>query len=363
MSNTAIVLTDGGLHTSSAKTAHGLIRGTERFKIVGIIDAVNAGKDAGEVLDGKHRNIPIFDSVENAHKALGAVAYCIIGVALAGGKLPQRLVESLKTAITLKMNLINGLHEFLNDMPELVELARKHEVTLTDVRRPKKASEMQYWSGRITKVTTPRVAVLGTDCALGKRTTARFLVEACRKAGLKAEMIYTGQTGWMQGSKYGFIFDSTLNDFITGELETAIVECFEHEHPDVMFLEGQSSLRNPVGPAGSEFLVSGQAKYVVLQHSAVRKCFKGTDEFGLEIPSVKSEIELIRFYGAETLAVTLNTATMPLDEARAAQAALQADIGIPVVLPIEDGVDVVVQQIQHIVASSPDQQRSHNHNP
>jgi uncharacterized NAD-dependent epimerase/dehydratase family protein len=117
-----------------------------------------------------------------------------------------------------------------------------------------------------------------------------------------------------------------------------------------MFLEGQSSLRNPVGPAGSEFLVSGQAKYVVLQHSAARKCFKGTDEFGLEIPSVKSEIELIRFYGAETLAVTLNTAKMTLEEARAAQAALQADIGIPVVLPIEDGVDAVVQQIQRAIA-------------
>ena len=49
----AIVITGGYLDSSNAKTAHGLIRGTDRFKIVGFIDHKSAGKDAGEVLDGK----------------------------------------------------------------------------------------------------------------------------------------------------------------------------------------------------------------------------------------------------------------------------------------------------------------------
>jgi uncharacterized NAD-dependent epimerase/dehydratase family protein len=347
-SSTAIVLTNGHLDTGSAKTAHGLIRGSERFQLKGVIDAKLAGRDAGEVLDGKHRNIPVFASVQDAHNALGKVDSCIVGLALAGGKLPPDLMQSLKEAIALGINVVNGLHDFLNDMPEFADLAKQHNVTLTDVRRPKKASEMEYWSGRIHSVTTPRVAVLGTDCALGKRTTARFLVEACRKAGLTAEMIYTGQTGWMQGSKYGFVFDSTLNDFITGELETAIVNCFNDLKPDVMFLEGQSSLRNPVGPAGSEFLVSGEARYVVLQHAPARKCFKGTS---IDIPSVKSEIELIRVYGAETLAVTFNTAGLTLEESRIMQSAYREELGIPVILPIEDGVDEVVSLIKNIITS------------
>ena len=48
----AIVLTDGLLMTSDAKTAHGLIRGTERFNIIGLVDGeANAGKDAGVLLD------------------------------------------------------------------------------------------------------------------------------------------------------------------------------------------------------------------------------------------------------------------------------------------------------------------------
>ena len=59
----ALILTNGRLDTDDAKTAHGLIRGTSRFKIVGVIDPVNSGKDAGEVLDGRHRNIPVYASI------------------------------------------------------------------------------------------------------------------------------------------------------------------------------------------------------------------------------------------------------------------------------------------------------------
>src|SRR5436190_3065468 len=77
----AIVLTDGVLHETDAKTAHGLIRGTERYEIAAVIDSVHAGKDAGEVLDGRHRNIPIYATVEDAVKVIKDIQYCIIGVA------------------------------------------------------------------------------------------------------------------------------------------------------------------------------------------------------------------------------------------------------------------------------------------
>ncbi len=109
--------------------------------------------------------------------------------------------------------------------------------------------------------------MLGTDCALGKRTTTRMLVEACRRAGLRAEWIYTGQTGWLQGAPFGFILDATANDFVSGELEHAIVSCARERSPDVIFLEGQSALRNPSGPCGSELLLSAGARGVVLQHA------------------------------------------------------------------------------------------------
>lgn len=101
----------------------------------------------------------------------------------------------------------------------MVALAKEYEVSLTDVRKPKSRENLSFWSGEIYKVTSPIIAVLGMDCAMGKRTTARLLTQMCRANGLKAEMIFTGQTGWLQGGKYGFIFDSTLNDFVSGELK------------------------------------------------------------------------------------------------------------------------------------------------
>jgi uncharacterized NAD-dependent epimerase/dehydratase family protein len=347
----AILLTSGLLDSPNGKTAHGLIRSSERFEIVGVLDPPHVGKDAGEILDGKHRNIPVFKTLLDALTQTENVPpqYLIIGVAVAGGKIPVDMLAILKEAITHKLHIVNGLHEFLNDKPEFVALAQKHDVTITDVRRAKKATEMQYWSGKIGKVKTPRIAVLGMDCAVGKRTTSRFLVEACRQQGINAEVISTGQTGWMQDGRYGFILDSTLNDFVTGELEMQIVKCFEETKPDIIFLNGQSALRNPIGPCGAELLLSGQAKYVVLQAIPGRKHYEGTKEMPVEIPTVASEIELIKMYGSEVIAVTLNTSDLTPEAAREHQKILRGQLSIPVVLPLEDGVGEIVALVKDII--------------
>lgn len=352
--NNALILTNGMLDTENGKTAHGLIRASDRFNIGGVIDYQCAGRDAGEVLDGKHRNIPVFGSVEQAMEQMTCPPqYMIVGVAVAGGKIPEDMLGILKKAITYKMHIINGLHDFLNDKLDFVSLAKEYGVTITDVRKAKKAYEMQYWSGRIKDVKAPRIAVLGMDCAVGKRTTSRFLVEECRAQGVKAEMISTGQTGWMQDGKYAFILDSTLNDFVTGELETQIVRCDIEAQPDVMFLNGQSALRNPIGPTGAELLLSGQAKWVVLQAMPARKYYEGTeDNIMAEIPSVASEIALIKMYSSEVIAVTLNTHGFTTAEAREKQAILREELGIPVVLPLEDGVGEIVETIKKKVLNN-----------
>ncbi len=350
--DTALILTHGLLNTENGKTAHGLIRSSERFHIVGVIDYATTGRDAGEVLDGQHRNIPIFADIENALKNLKNTPprYIIIGVAVAGGKIPPDMLDVLKDGIRHKLSIINGLHEKLNEKPDFVALAQANNVTLTDVRRTKTPSEMAYWSGEIRHVKTPRIAVLGMDCAVGKRTTARFLVEAMREQNYKAEIISTGQTGWMQDGRYAFIFDSTINDFLTGELEAQIIKCYEEQKPDIIFLNGQSALRNPIGPTGSEFILSGGAKWVILQAMPGRKYYEGTeDNIKAIIPSVKSEIQLIKMFGATTIAVTLNTHGLTLEKARAIQQKLSAQLKIPVVLPLEDGVGEVIKAIEEKV--------------
>jgi len=342
LNNNALVLTNGLLTSSDAKTAHGLIRGTERFNIIGIVDcAATTGKDAGELLDGKHRNIPVFENFENAITQLNPIHYLVIGVATVGGKLPGNMLDIVIKAIDAGISIVNGLHEYLNEKPDIVALAKSKGVELIDVRKPKQREDLHFWTGEIFKVTAPIIAVIGMDCAMGKRTTARMLTQACAANGLKGQMIYTGQTGWLQGGKYGFVFDSTLNDFVSGELENAIVRCWKETGADFIFLEGQSSLRNPSGPCGIELLISGNAKHVVLLFAPKRKYFDNDEHWGA-IPSVASEIEIIEKLGSKVIAVAVNTEDCTTEEAFSYQKEYEQKLNIPVLLPIQEGVDKLI---------------------
>jgi uncharacterized NAD-dependent epimerase/dehydratase family protein len=339
MTETAIVLADGMFRTSNAKTAHGLVRGPSRWRVVGVIDASCAGEDAGELLDGRRRGIPVHASIGRTIEALGVRPdWCVVGVATHGGILPEGLRAHLLEAARAGMSLASGLHRLLADDPEIARIVASRGARIVDVRRPRPVSELRFWTGEVLALPVPRVAVLGTDCALGKRTTCQMLVAACRERGLSAEMVYTGQTGWMQGARHGFVLDATPNDFVAGELERAILACAREEKPDILFLEGQSGLRNPSGPCGSELILSGGARTVVLQHAPARRFYDGAEKLGCAIPPVAEEIELVRVLGARVAAVTLNAEGLSGPEAEASRADLEAQLALPVVLPLRDGV-------------------------
>ena len=345
MKKTAIVITGGDLHTNFAKTTHGLIRGSDRFKLLAVVDHNHSGSDAGEILDGKKRNIPVIGSIDEATKQLNNIDCLIVGVATKGGVLSEILLKTIRKAITYKINIINGLHHLLCEQQDIVKLAEEYGVELIDIRKPKSIKELHFWTGEIFNIDVPIVAVLGMDCAMGKRTTTRLMLEACKEENIKAEMIYTGQTGWMQGSKYGFIFDSTLNDFVSGELEHAIVSCWQKEKPDMILLEGQSSLRNPSGPCGLEMLISGNAKKVILVCTPGRKYFDQEPEWG-EIPSIESEIEIIKKFNSEVIGLALNTEGLTSEEAKTIQSELEASLNIPVVIPIQEGVQKFITALK-----------------
>ena len=343
----AIIITNGLLATDNAKTAHGLIRESERFEIVGVVDNMNAGKDAGEVLDGKHRNIPVFETIYEAMKT--GPSYCIVGVATAGGVFPGDLIEEVRIAITNKLSIVNGLHDHLIERSDIRKMADEFRVNLIDIRIPKKRKDLHFWTGKIFSLKTPVVAVIGTDCALGKRTTTRFIMNDCRAAGMNAQMIYTGQTGWLQGGQYGFIFDSTLNDFVSGELEHAILTCQEETKPDIIFIEGQSALRNPSGPCGSELLISGNARSVILVHAPKRIYYEHEPAWGT-IPTVESEIALIKLLGSTVIAVALNTEHCSTEEAFQFQSDFEKELNLPVLLPLQEGCGKILPHLQKLVA-------------
>jgi uncharacterized NAD-dependent epimerase/dehydratase family protein len=344
---TALVYCNKAFNTPEGKTAHGLVRFTERFDVVGIIDENYAEKDAGEVLDGTSNGIPIFSSFDEAVKKISAKNF-VIGLAPDGGRLPKDAKESIQKAIQMGMKITSGLHDFLSKDEALVKLAKEHGVTIKDVRKTPDQDELHFFTGKIEEVDCLKIAVLGTDSAIGKRTSAWIIVHGFRNAGLKAELIGTGQTAWMQGAKYSMIMDSCINDFVSGEIEHATHEAWKNENPDLIVIEGQGSLMNPAYPGGFEILAAGRPDYVVLQHAPKRLEYDGFPGYHLHpLPEQINAIEVIS--GKKVIAITVNHEGMESDEIDDACQQITQETGLPAFDILAHGPDELVNLLKKLV--------------
>ncbi|MDO6818058.1 DUF1611 domain-containing protein [Zobellia sp. 1_MG-2023] len=313
----ALIYCEGAFNTPNGKTAHGLVRFTERYEVVGVLDTNYASRDAGEVLDGKPSGIPVFATIEDAVETLGASGNTpeslVIGLAPDGGRLPKEAKTTISKALEMGWNVDSGLHDFLTNDASLMEIATKNNCRVRDVRKTPDRDKLHFFTGEIEKVDCLKLAVLGTDSALGKRTTAWLLVHGFRDAGQKAQMIGTGQTAWMQGAKYSMVMDSCINDFVSGEIEHAVVSAYKNEKPDVIVIEGQGSLMNPAYPGGFEILAAGRPDYVILQHAPKRLEYDGFP--GYKMHSLTEQINAIEVIsGKKVIAITVNHEEMEEDE-------------------------------------------------
>ena len=341
----ALVYTGGYFTLVNGKSTHGLLRHSDRFEITGVIDEPHAGMDAGVLLDGVHRNVPVYgtfpDAMEDQEEK---PEYLILGIATPGGKMPGEIKEVMYLALKEGMKVVNCLHELFSGDEEAVRLAGRNGGEIIDLRKSKPFDELHFFSGDILSVKAPRIAFLGTDCALGKRTTAVLLIEELASRGVHAELVYTGQTGWLQGFGYGLILDATPNDFVSGELEHEVARCDRETHPDLILIEGQSSLRNPSGPCGSEILLSCMAKGTVLQHAPRRMFYEPLGGFPWPIPPLKDEIKLVEMYGSEVIAVSLYEGGMDRErELSEWKRYYRGELGRPVVAPVSDGADELAE--------------------
>ncbi len=336
----AIVYCQGAFNTTYGKTAHGLVRRSERYRVLAVIDAAWAGRDAGEVLDGRAAGIPVVSDLDAALRLRGAdgrgPTHFVVGLAPDGGRLPSEARVVVAAALAAGLNVDSGLHDFLGDDPELVQLAARHGARIRDVRRTPPRPELHFFDGRISQVQALKVAVLGTDSAVGKRTTAWLLVDAFRAAGRRAELVGTGQTAWLQGAKHSLILDSLINDFVSGEIEHAVWSCWEDGRPDVIVLEGQGSLLNPAYPGGFELLAAGRPDVVVMQHAPARREYDGFPGHALhDLATQIKAIELIS--GREVAAITINHEELDAAGVEAARAAIRAETGLPAFDVLREG--------------------------
>jgi uncharacterized NAD-dependent epimerase/dehydratase family protein len=331
----AVVYCEGQFGEQDGKTANGLVRHSEKYDVVSVLDSRLAGADAGVVLDATPNGIPVLATLAEAVAHAGHVpTYLICGLAPADGLLSDDQRVVLLDGIAQGMHIVNGLHEFLNDDPEFVAAALLHAVTITDVRRPKDKKDLKLFYGRIFDVTCPRIAVLGTDGAIGKRTTATLLVGALQECGVNAVLVGTGQTTIMQGGKYGVALDALVPQFCTGEVEDQVVAAFEGENPDVIIVEGQGALSHPAYLTSAHILRGSRPAGVIVQHAPERRVLG--DFPMMAMPSVAREVTLIEsFADTRVIGITVNHEGMA-DDAAIGRAidTIELELGLPATDPL-----------------------------
>jgi len=266
-------------------------------------------------------------------------------VATHGGVLPASLRPAIGEALSRGIHVDSGLHEILGDDPEFTALARSSGARIRDVRRTPRREDMHAFTGRILEVTSVRIAVLGTDSGVGKRTTAVRLVQGLNARNIRAVLIGTGQTSWLQGARYGLVMDSLVNDFVSGEIEHQVIRAFREENPDVIVIEGQGCLTHPAYPGGFEILAGARPDGVVLQHAPARSHYDGFPDFPLA--GVDKEAAVIHLLSDKpVVAITLNHEGLTPDEARAQASSHRARHGIPCCDPLRDGVEPIIEELR-----------------
>jgi uncharacterized NAD-dependent epimerase/dehydratase family protein len=344
----AAVLCDGFFGAPTGKTANGLVRHSRTYEIVAVLDASQAGRDAGEVLDGRANGIPIVATLNEAIERCEPDTL-IIGVATFGGYLPEEFRPVVRAAITNGLDVVAGLHEHLSEDEEFRALAAKHGVALVDVRKPRPLRELRQFSDLARNLPCLRLAVLGTDGAIGKRTTAILLAEALNRTGIKATFVATGQTGLLQGAEYGVPVDAIPGDFVVGELEWQVHRAFEETRPQVIVVEGQGSISHPAYVMGTRAIcMAAMPQAIVLQHAPARKVRRfRSDVVRWPMPDVKAEIQMLEtFSPGKVIAITLNHEDMTREEVDAAAREYEEKYGLPTCDPLWHGLDKVVAAVR-----------------
>lgn len=351
----AVVYCEGSFSSTYGKTAHGLVRRTRRYVVTSVIDSTLAGRDAGETLDAKPNGVPI---VRDLAAAIAAAAeagtpatHFVIGLAPDGGALAPADRAVVLAALEANLHVDSGLHTFLTDDDEAMAIAQRNGVRIRDIRKPPPRSLLHFFSGKIEEVRSFRVAILGTDSAIGKRTTAWELVDGLRGAGVTAALAGTGQTAWLQGADGSIVLDSLVNDFVSGEIEHLVWDLWDRHHPDVIVLEGQGSLMNPAYPGGFELLAAGRPHAVVLQHAPARAEYDGFPGYALHpLPEQIRAIELIS--GRPVVAITVNHEGMDPEDVPAACAAIRAETGLPAHDVLLEGAGALVESLAPALATA-----------
>jgi uncharacterized NAD-dependent epimerase/dehydratase family protein len=317
-----------------AKTARGVMR-YRRDSVVAMLDT----KRAGETDDG----VPIVGSVNDALCFNPNTA--LVGVVTQGGQFPGDWQDLLKSCVAKGLDLENGLHVRLHDIPGLLELAERHGVELRDLREP--PSDLSTATGENLEVDATIVLTVGSDCAIGKMTATCELDLEARKRGLRSVFVPTGQTG-IAIAGWGIAVDAVVSDFIAGAAERLVVE--GGKRGDLLWVEGQGAILHPIYSGVTVGLMHGSAPHLyVLCHEVGRTVVEG-DPTASPIVSLPELVDLhermsLRLRPAEVAAIALNTSGISEEGARSAIARAEQETGLPTDDPVRFGAGRILDAV------------------
>ena len=329
---TFLIIADGDFSPMTSKTANSVIRYLPD-RVVGVVDRVNAGKTSQDVL-GFGGTIPVVGSMAEGLKRKPTAI--LIGIAPAGGRLPEEWRGWLAEALDAGCDLWSGLHTFLSDDPVLAAKAKAKGRTILDVRRPPPSLPVAMGMARLVEPYV--VLTVGTDCNVGKMTAQLQLVKGLEARGLRTRFAATGQTGiFIEG--WGTGVDAVVADFIAGAAEELVLKAAEDA--DVVLVEGQGSINHPGYSGVTLGLLHGSCPDgMILCHQATREFigeYRG--EPWLPIPPLADYVKLYELIGSavhptKVIAVSMNTYDLTDAEAREACAAATRNTGLPCTDPV-----------------------------
>jgi uncharacterized NAD-dependent epimerase/dehydratase family protein len=305
--------------------------------VVAILDSTRAG----ETTQAK----PVVGTVDEALRFEPDTA--LVGVATQGGRFPPAWIELLKSCITRGLSIENGLHVFLSNEPEFVELARRHGVELRDLRKP--PPDLSTATGENLSVPATIVLTVGSDCAIGKMTVSCELDLEARRRGVRSVFVPTGQTG-IAIAGWGIAVDAVVADFIAGAAERLVVDGHERGG-ELLWVEGQGAITHPVYSGVTLGLMHGSAPHLyVLCHEMGRTETEGAGGGPHPILPLAELVDLherisLPVRPAKVACVALNTRACSEDEARRAIAAAEDETGLPADDPVRFGAARLVDAV------------------
>jgi D-glutamate N-acetyltransferase len=315
------------------KTMRGVLR-YRRESVVAILDSTRAGET--------EEGLPVVASVDDALRFAPTTA--LVGVATQGGRFPPAWSDLLRACVANGLDVENGLHVFLGDDPELVDLARRNNVELRDLRRPPR--DLNVPTGANLDVEATVVLTVGSDCAIGKMTVSLELDREARARGLRSAFVPTGQTG-IAIAGWGIAVDAVVSDFVAGAAERLLLEGVERGGEDIVFVEGQGSLLHPAYSGVTLGLLHGSAPDLyVLCHLAGQEFVDDDPRF--PIPPLSELVELherisLPAKPARVACIALNTRFLDDQGALRAIAHAEDETGLPADDPVRFGASKLVE--------------------